>query len=43
MVDAIDHVEWENLQDEIRELKTPMIIIEAGPGNAVPKLVNSNI
>ena len=31
MVDAIDHVEWENSKDELRELRTPLVIIEGGP------------
>ena len=31
MVDAIDHIEWEDSKDEIRELRTPVIIIDGGP------------
>ena len=31
MVDAIDHVEWENSKDGLRELRMHVIIIEGWP------------
>ena len=31
MVDAINHVEWEDSKDELMELRVPAVIMEGGP------------